>query len=309
MNKNGINKLTLGIPKGSLQESTLALFARAGLSFYGSERSLWLESNAPEMQAVLLKPQEIPLYVEKGNLDCGLSGIDWIEETAKGQNKVRILADLCYSKQSSHPVRWVLAVAESSRWKTMEDLKNNNPPVRVSTELKFITEKWLAERGIVAEVDLSYGATEAKPPIFADAIVDCTETGASLQANRLRILDTVFESTVRFFANKDVYQSNSWKQVKLDAIALLLRSCLKAHTKVNIRVQTPRSEAEVLQALIPTHASFTLWNSHNDDILLEIILEKGKTRELVPVLARNGAYSILVAPMDMLYERNVVTPG
>lgn len=294
------DKLTIGIPKGSLQEKTLALFAGTGLSFYGLDRSLWLGSNDSEVQAVLLKPQEIPLYVQKGNLDCGLSGLDWIEETV-GKDAVRVMADLCYSKRSFRPVRWVLAVAESSPWKTVEDLKHITPPVRISTELRNITENWLAERGIRAEVDLSYGATEAKPPLFADGIVDCTETGASLRANRLRILDTVFQSTTQFIANRDICKKNGWKRTKLDSIALLLKSCLIANSNVSMRIQTLGSEAEIVEALIPSDARFSVWNGQHDDVLFEIIMDQGKARKLVPVFARNGAIRISVSPIDMLY--------
>src|SRR5262245_60127667 len=171
--------ITLGIPKGSLEESTLALFSRAGFSFYGSNRSLWLSSNDPEIKPVLLRPQEIPLFVACGSLDCGLSGLDWITET-KCSDRVRLLADLCYSKRSFRPVRWVLAVAQDSRYKTVQDLKSaGNTPIKVSTELKSTTENWLAERGESGEGDLSWGGTEAKVPVFADANVDCTETGQS----------------------------------------------------------------------------------------------------------------------------------
>ncbi len=296
------NILTIGIPKGSLQEATISLFAGAGLSFYGSERSLWLGSNDPEIKPVLLRPQEIPLYVSKGNLDCGLSGLDWITETGCNDT-VRILADLCYSKRSFRPVRWVLAVSSESKFQTLEDLKNaDNPPVRVSTEITNITKEWLAQRGIRAEVDFSWGATEAKPPIFADAIVDCTETGASLRANRLQILDTIFESTTQFFANKAVYRADAWKRTKLDGIALLLKSCLAADTKVGIHVQVPCSEFPIVEALIPSHASFSVWNGHGDNMVIEVIVDKGKTRELLPVLARNGVSRISVSPIDMLYE-------
>lgn len=280
----------------------MALFAGAGLSFYGLDRSLWLGSNDSEVQAVLLKPQEIPLYVQKGNLDCGLSGLDWIQETV-GEGAVRIIADLCYSKRSFRPVRWVLAVAESSPWKTVEDLKGISPPVRISTELQNITKDWLSKRGIRAEVDLSYGATEAKPPLFADGIVDCTETGASLRANRLRILDTVFQSTTQFIANKDIYnyKKDGWKRTKLDSIALLLKSCLTANSNVSMRIQVSRSDAEIVEALIPSDARFSVWNGQHDNVLFEVIMDKGKTRELVPVFARNGAVRISVASIDMLY--------
>ncbi len=150
-------------------------------------------------------------------------------------------------------------------------------------------------------MDLSYGATEAKPPLFADGIVDCTETGASLRANRLRILDTVFESTTQFIANRDVYKKDVWKRTKLNSIALLLKSCLTANSNVSMRIQTSRSEAEIIEALIPSDARFSVWNGQHDDLLFEVIIDQGKTRELVPVLARNGAIRISVSSMDMLY--------
>jgi len=296
------NALTIGIPKGSLQEATLALFNAAGLSFYGSERSLWLASNDAEIKPVLLRPQEIPHYVSNGSLDCGLSGLDWITETRCFES-LRILADLRYSKRSFRPVRWVLAVPQDSPWQKIQDLQGMpNPPLRVSTELKRITESWLAERGIVAEVDFSWGATEAKAPVFADAIVECTETGSSLQANRLRILDTVFESTTQFFANRGVYQKGGWKRTKLDSIALLLKSCLAADAKVSVRVNALRFDADVLEALIPSAVGYSIWDAQEDELLFELVLEKANARELVPVLARNGASKITVTRLDMLCE-------
>jgi ATP phosphoribosyltransferase len=295
------NAITIGIPKGSLQEATLALFSAAGWSFYGSERSLWLASSDSEVKPVLLRPQEIPLYVSKGNLDCGLSGLDWITETRCGE-ELRMLADLRYAKRSFGPVRWVLAVPQDAPWQKTEDLRNV-VPVRVSTELKRITENWLAERGIVAEVDFSWGATEAKAPVFADAIVECTETGASLEANRLRILDTVFESTTRFFAGKQTYQKDAWKRTKLDSIALLLKSCLAADAKVSVRVHAPLSKAGVLEALIPREVSYSVWGGQRDEVLIELIVAKATARELVPVLARHGATKIIVGELDMLCEQ------
>jgi ATP phosphoribosyltransferase len=294
------DSITIGIPKGSLQEATLALFSAAGWSFYGSERSLWLASSDSEVKPVLLRPQEIPLYVSKGNLDCGLSGLDWITETGCGE-ELRILADLRYSKRSFRPVRWVLAVPQDGPWQKTEDLRNV-VPVRVSTELKRITENWLAERGIVAEVDFSWGATEAKAPVFADAIVECTETGASLEANRLRILDTVFESTTQFFASKQTYQQDGWKRTKLDSIALLLKSCLAADAKVSVRVHAPLSKAGALEALIPSAVSYSVWGGQRDEVLIELIVAKAAARELVPVFARHGATRITVAELDMLCE-------
>jgi ATP phosphoribosyltransferase len=296
------NVLTIGIPKGSLQEATLSLFNAAGLSFYGSERLLWLGSNDVEVRPVLLRPQEIPLYVAKGDLDCGLSGLDWITERGC-LGSLRLLADLQYSKQSFRPVRWVLAVPQDSPWQSVEDLRQiEKPPLRVSTELKGITESWFAEHGIVAEVDFSWGATEAKAPVFADAIVECTETGSSLRANRLRILETVFQSTTQFFANKDIYHKPGWKHTKLDSIALLLKSCLAADAKVSVRMHAPSAEADVLEALIPSAIGYSIWTGKKDEVLFELIVDKAAARELVPVFARNGAGKITVTGLDMLCE-------
>lgn len=330
------NVLKIGIPKGSLQESTLALFSAAGFSFRGSERSLRLSSNDPEIEPVLLRPQEIPVFVSRGDLDCGLAGLDWILETRCGWFKdgefmgpLHRLADLQYSKQSFRPVKWVLAVPDDSPCRKTDDLKTLQAPVRVSTELKWITENWLSKNGIIAEVDFSWGATEAKAGDFADAIVECTETGASLRANRLRVLDDVLVSTTQFFASKpiciepkaiskqedpskeqieefnrqmDIYKKSDWKRTKLVGIALLLKSCLAADAKVNVRVLAPLLKAEVLEALIPSTVSYSIWNGKNDEVLLDLIVDKASVRELVPVLARNGATKITGAKLDLFYE-------
>jgi ATP phosphoribosyltransferase len=297
--------ITLGIPKGSLEESTLSLFSRGGFSFYGSNRSLWLGSNDPEIKPVLLRPQEIPLFVACGSLDCGLAGFDWITET-KCADRVRVLADLCYSKRSFRPIRWVLAVAQDSPFKTTHDLKRpaGRPPIKVSTELKATTEGWLAERGIFAEVDFSWGATEAKVPAFADAIVECTETGQSLQANGLRILDTVLTSTTRFFANKAAYKNDEGKRTKLEDVALLLKSCLAADMKVSLHVQAPGGVIDSLKALIPGDAHFAVWEGQGGQVLLEIIVDKDQSRNLIPALVRNGAKKVSMSSLGMLYDSN-----
>jgi len=303
------NILTIGIPKGSLQDATAALFGRAGFSFLGAERSLWLTSNDPELKPVLLRPQEIPIYVANGSLDCGLSGLDWITET-NSNDQVRRLADLCYSKRSFRPVRWVLAVANQAKWKSPMDLKDiAGKRLRISTELQTITENWLAERGIIADVSFSWGATEAKVPVFADAIVECTETGASLRANGLRVLDTVFESTTQFFANKKTYNSDAWKRGKIGKISVLLKSCLAADKKVSLRVEAPRAVVDVMQALIPSTASFSVLDAGEGKILIEIVAEKEQSRDLLPRLARNGASRISVLPLGLLFENDMVLPG
>lgn len=293
--------LTIGIPKGSLQEPTLALLSRAGFSFFGSDRSLWLLSNDPQIKPVLLRPQEIPLYVASGSLDSGLSGLDWITET-NSINQIRILADLCYSKRSFRPVRWVLAVAEDSPFKTINDLKNVDPPIRISTELKGVTENWLAEKGIIADVSFSWGATEAKVPVFADAIVECVETGSSLRENALRSLQTVFESKTEFFVNKEIYNNTPWKRTKLDGMALLLRSCLEADTKVRIDARVLCTELEKIKGLIKSNASLSSWKSENGEMHIEVIIQKENVKEIVPLLVSNGVIKISVQSLMMLYE-------
>jgi ATP phosphoribosyltransferase len=278
----------------------LALFAQAGFRFYGSERSLWLTSNDREIEPVLLRPQEIPLYVADGSLDCGLAGWDWILENAC-EDRLRMLAELRYSKRTFSPVRWVLAVAQDSPFRTVDDLRSAPPPVRITTELRHFTEGWLSERGIEATVSFSWGATEAKVPLLADALVECTETGSSLRANGLREVATLLESTTRFFANKEVHNKSDWKQTKLDAIALLLKSCLAAETKVLIHARVPRSEIAVVEALIPSQVDFSVWEGQHDVMLLEIVTEKETARDLVPVLARNGASKVSLSPMSMFH--------
>jgi ATP phosphoribosyltransferase len=266
---------------------------------------LWLSSNDTEIKPVLLRPQEIPLFVADGRLDCGLAGFDWITENGCNDS-VRILADLCYSKRSFRPVRWVLAVKDDAPYQTVDDLKKSrSSPLRVSTELRATTENWLAERGISAEVDFSWGATEAKVPVFADAIVEATETGSSLRANGLRILETIIASTTQFFANKDVYKKDEWKRTKLDGIALLLKSCLAAETKVNVNVRMPSQiEVDVVKGLIPSDASFSVWQGQTGGMLIDIIIEKEKSRDLIPTLVRNGATKVSVTSLGMLYDAN-----
>lgn len=294
------DKLVIGIPKGSLQESTLALFSQAGFRFYGNERTLWLTSNDQEIEPVLLRPQEIPLYVADGSLDCGLAGWDWVVENAC-EDRLRILGDLCYSKRTFRPVRWVLAVAQNSPIQTVADLKNMAPPIRITTELQRFTESWLSERGIIAKVSFSWGATEAKVPLLADALVECTETGSSLRANGLRIIDTLLESTTRFFANKDVYNKGDWRKTKLDGIALLLRSCLAAETKVLVHARLPKSAVDAVEAAIPQGVHSSLWEGRHDVVLLELVMEKEDARNLVPMLARHGASKVSLSPLGMLY--------
>jgi ATP phosphoribosyltransferase len=300
------DQLRIGIPKGSLQESTLALFARAGFSFYGSERSLWLTSSDPEIKPVLLRPQEIPRYVADGSLDCGLAGWDWISEAFEGglpEESLQVLTELCYSKRTFRPIRWVLAVKKDGPFQTIQDLqKVGDTERRISTELVNITQRWLATKGIISQVSFSWGATEAKVGAFADAIVEATETGASLESNGLKILDTVLTSTTRFFANREVYRKRGWKRTKLEAMSLLLTSCLQADVKESVRVVARAEELRVLEALIPSDASYTVSHSQDGNGIIDVVVLKSAARELIPRLARNGASRITTSPVGILFE-------
>lgn len=295
------NTLTIGIPKGSLEKSTLELFAKCGFRFYGSERSFRLDSSDPEIKPILLRPQEIPMYVRDGSLDCGLAGWDWIVES-KCNGQIKMLADLNYSKRSFSSVRWVLAVAEDSEIESVSDFQGRNPAVRIATELKSVTEDWLSVKGIIANVQFSWGATEAKVPTFADAIVDCSETGSTLRSNGLRVIDTVIESTTRFFGNKAECARNEWKLAKLKGIALLLKSCLAAETKVNIHLRVPVSQKDAIVSALPSSATCTAWKGESDLMIYEIIVDREEARSLVPLFAEIGAQKISVGSLGMLYE-------
>lgn len=298
------DQIRIGIPKGSLEESTLALFARAGYSFHGSERSLWLSSNDVQLKPVLLRPQEIPFYVSDGSLDCGLSGWDWISESIENhENGVTeedfvVLADLCYSKRTFRNIRWVLAVKKDGPFQHVRDLTGK----RISTELVSITERWLAEKGVNAKVSFSWGATEAKVGEFADAIVEATETGASLAANGLKILETVFTSSTRFFTNRTVYRQNDWRRAKLDGIALLLKSCLQADTKESLRVFGGPNELPSLIELMPADVKFTVTPSADGGGTIDLVISKVEARDLIPRLAGKGATRITTSPVGILYE-------
>ena len=299
-------QLRIGIPKGSLQESTVSLFARAGFSFYGSERSLWLTSSDPELKPVLLRPQEIPRYVADGSLDCGLEGWDWICEAVEDglpRESLHELAELCYSKRTFRPIRWVLAVKKDGPYSSIFDLQAaGGAEKRIATELVRITERWLATKRIIGKVTFSWGATEAKVGEFADAIVEATETGASLESNGLKILDTVLTSTTRFFANKEAYRKNGWKRTKLDGISLLLTSCLQAEVKESVRVVAGVDDLPILEPLIPSDASYTVSHSQDGNGIIDVVIQKSAARELIPRLARNGALRITTSPVGILYE-------
>src|SRR5919107_1980002 len=242
-------KLKFGIPKGSLQDATVQLFARAGFNIYVSTRSYFPSIDDPEIECMLIRAQEMARYVADGVLDAGLTGLDWVAEheaSTGGPCGVVALADLVYAKQSFGKVRWVLAVPEDSRYQRAQDLEGGT----VATELVRATQAYFAKLGVRVNVEFSWGATEVKPPVLADAIVEVTETGSSLRANRLRIIDTVLESNTQLIANPRSLE-DSWKRTKLQNLALLLKAAIEAQGRVGIMLNVRRDDLEGVLALLP----------------------------------------------------------
>jgi ATP phosphoribosyltransferase len=305
---SNLQQITLGIPKGSLQQSTLSIFERVGLQFTGASRTLWLSSNDPEIIPVLLKPQEIPIYVKSGRLDAGLSGRDWIVEQDVLQH-VAVKAELPFSRQTTRPIRWVLAVPEASRIRTVEDLRlecderrlAGNPFV-ISTELTRISRMWLARQGVDAHVEFSWGATEAKAEYFADAIIEGTETGASLRANHLREIAEVFTSTNQFFVNRRIYREDSWKQQKLEAISHLIRGALRANDFVELRVVSERV-LELEDILGPDARLVAVSEGANGKgFTATVTLPRAGVPYALPAVIAAGATDAWVSPMSIYYS-------
>ena len=284
--KEGTQVLRFGFPKGSLEAATASLFERAGYVIKFPERSLYPSIDDPDMECVLIRAQEMARYVEQGVLDAGITGLDWIQEN---KAQVRELANLQYSKVSSAPVRWVLAVPEDSPIKGVKDLEGK----RIATEAVGLVKSWLKQRGVKAVVEFSWGATEVKPPLLADAIVDVTETGSSLRANKLRIVETLLESTPRLIANKDAYK-DPWKQRKLDRLALMLTGAMNAHGKVGLMLNCPKDCLPKILALLPALASPTVSPlADGRMIAINTIIDEARARELIPDLADAGATGIV----------------
>lgn len=279
-------KLRLGLPKGSLQEATVQLFRHAGYNISLSSRSYYPHVDDPELDIVLMRAQEIPRYVHEGVLDAGLSGLDWITEN---EADVVEVANLVYAKQSTQPVRLVIAVANDSPIMAVADLQNK----RIATELVRTTRKFLANQGVQAVIEFSYGATEAKVPELVDAIVDLTETGSSLKAHNLRILATILESTTRLHANKQAW-NDPWKQEKLKDIAVLLQGALRAEKKVGLKMNVPTKNLNNVLSIIPAMKHPTISSLYNSDwVAIEVVLDENKVRELIPALKKAGAQDII----------------
>ncbi|OGC35645.1 ATP phosphoribosyltransferase [candidate division WOR-1 bacterium RIFOXYB2_FULL_48_7] len=285
------NKLKLGLPKGSLQESTFELFRKAGWSVRGTSRSYYPDVNDPDLSITLVRAQEMARYVEDGVIDAGLTGIDWVIESGC---KVKTVADLIYAKQGMRKVRWVLAVPENSKIKTVKDLKGK----RIATELVNVTRKWLKEKKVNAVVEFSWGATEAKPPELADAIVELTETGSSLKANHLKILDTVLESNTVVISNAACL-ADPWKKDKLDNIIVLLKGALEAETRVGLKMNIMKSRLRQILALLPALQTPTVAELANPDwVDVDTIIEEKVVRDLIPKLKKNGAQGIVEYPLN-----------
>src|SRR5208337_1577278 len=272
---NNKQLLKLGLPKGSLQESTLKLFRKAGYHVSVSARSYYPVFDDCEITSMLIRAQEMARYVEDGHLDCGLTGRDWVLE----QNAdVVEVAELLYAKEGFRPVRWVVAVPVDSKIKTMKDLDGK----RVATELVGFTKRYLKSKGIRADVDFSWGATEVKPPYLADAIVELTETGTSLKANNLRIVETIIESTTRFIANKKAWQ-DKWKRQKMENISLLLRGALAAEEKVGLKMNVPEDAfSKVLGLLSAMHSPTVSELSDPGWRAIDVVIDEEIARDLIP---------------------------
>ena len=279
-------KIKLGLPKGSLEESTFKLFEKAGFKISKTSRSYFPTINDEEIEPMMMRAQEIARYVEQGVLDCGLTGWDWVVEN---NAKVVDVADLIYSKASMRPVKWVLAAPEDGRIKSVKDLEGK----RIATEVVNITKKYLRDNGVKADVEFSWGATEAKPPLLADAIVEVTETGSSLKANKLKIIDIVMSSNTKVIANKEAWADRQ-KREKIEEIVMLLKGALMAEEKVGLKMNVPCSELEGLLSILPALNKPTVSSLSDPDwVAVETIIDEKMVRNLIPVLKRKGASGIV----------------
>jgi ATP phosphoribosyltransferase len=285
------NKLKLGIPKGSLQDATIALFERAGWRIFANGRSYFPSIDDAEIECMLVRAQEMARYVEHGALDAGLTGNDWVQEN---ETDVEYVTSLTYSKQSRQKVRWVLAVPEDSPFQKPEDLAGKI----IATELVEFTKRYFAGRSIPVKVEFSWGATEVKPPTLADAIVEVTETGSSLRANRLRIIETLMESETQLIANKAAYR-DEWKRNKIENISLMLNAAIAAQGRVGLMMNAPKEKLDAIVAELPALNSPTI--SHLSDpawVALNTILDEAVVRDVIPKLKAAGATGIVEYPLS-----------
>jgi ATP phosphoribosyltransferase len=296
MNTKDASRLKLGIPKGSLSEATLKIFAKAGFNVVVSSRSYMPTINDPEIDPIMLRAQEMSRYVEEGVLDCGITGNDWILEN---RSDVLRLADLAYAKQSMNPVRWVLAIPENSDIKSVKGLAGK----RIATELVGVTKDFLKKNKVKADVEFSWGATEVKVAVkLVDAIVELTETGSSLRAHNLKEIATICTSTTQFIANKSAYQ-NAWKRRKMEQIIMLLRGAIEAEGRVGLKMNVPVGKLDRLLAVLPALRKPTI--SHLSDkkwVAVETIIEEKLVRRIIPELKEAGAEGIIEYSLNKLIQ-------
>ncbi|QHN05503.1 ATP phosphoribosyltransferase [Granulicella sp. WH15] len=285
------NKLKLGVPKGSLQDATIALFERAGWRIFANGRSYFPTVDDVEIECMLVRAQEMARYVEHGALDAGLTGNDWILEN---QSDVERVTSLTYSKQSRQTVKWVLAVPEDSPFEKPEDLAGKI----IATELVEFTKRYFASKNIPVTVEFSWGATEVKPPMLADAIVEVTETGSSLKANRLRIIEVLMESETQLIANKTAW-ADDWKREKINNISLMLNAAIAAQGRVGLMLNVQADQLEAVKAQLPALSSPTVSHlSSGDGFALNTILDERVVREVIPRLKAAGATGIVEYPLS-----------
>jgi len=285
------NKLKLGIPKGSLQDATVALFERAGWKIYPSGRSYFPSIDDPEIECMLVRAQEMARYVETGALDAGLTGNDWVMEN---QSDVEYVTSLTYSKVSRQKVKWVLCVPNDSPFQKPEDLAGKT----IATELVEFTKRYFASKNIPVKVEFSWGATEVKPPTLADAIVEVTETGSSLRANNLRIIETLMESETQLIANKSAYK-DAWKKNKIQTLSLMLNAAIDAQNQVGLMLNVRKSDLDAVLTVLPALNSPTVSHLHDPEwVALNTIIESHLVRDIVPRLKAAKATGIVEYPLS-----------
>jgi ATP phosphoribosyltransferase len=283
--------LKIGLPKGSLQESTFRLFKKAGWSINIGSRAYVPSIDDPELKGLLIRSQEMSRYVEDGVLDVGLCGRDWVMEN---DSNVHEVCELRYSKVSLNPIRWVIAVPNDSKIQSVKDLKGK----RIATELVNYTKRYLKKSGVTADVEFSWGATEVKPPLLADAIVELTETGSSLRANNLRIVESILESVTVMVANKASWK-DGWKREKIENIALMLQGALIAEEKVGLKMNVPKKKLEEVTRKLPAlHTPTISQQSDSAWVSIEVIVDEKKVRDIIPDLKKAGATGIVEYPLN-----------